>query len=94
MKDEVLNSSAFFSSFILHPFSFSRFQLSAFPNMPYNPNYPQDGQLIDATDFRTQVHGLFALIQAVPAGISGSGPSSAGLIQARVAPNWSSGESR
>ncbi len=36
----------------------------------FDPNYPQDGQLIDATDFRTQFHGLKDLIDAA-AGLTG-----------------------
>jgi hypothetical protein len=39
--------------------------------MPYDPNYPQDGQLIEATDFRNQFHGIVDLIQSIPVGAPG-----------------------
>ena len=38
--------------------------------MPFDPNYPQDGQLIDATDFRNQFNALKALIDTLQSQIN------------------------
>lgn len=39
--------------------------------MPYDPNWPQNGNLVDADRFRDQFSGLKDLIDALPAGPPG-----------------------
>jgi hypothetical protein len=44
--------------------------------MPFNPNEPQAGELIDAVQLRNQFNGLETLIDEVPAGPPGpAGPA-------------------
>ena len=39
--------------------------------MPFNPNEPQNGEIVDADALRNQFNGLKDLIDAVPAGPAG-----------------------
>jgi hypothetical protein len=43
--------------------------------MPYDPQWPQDGQLIDATLFRNQFSGIKDLIDTIPVGPPGQNGS-------------------
>ena len=52
--------------------------------MPFDPNYPQDGQLIDATDFRNQFNALKALIDNVLATLNAQIASLQGQINALI----------
>lgn len=49
--------------------------------MPYNPNYPQNGDLIDGTLLRNNINALNAKVDGIPAGPPGpQGPPFADAI--------------